>query len=48
MPAPTPEIRSTNSPTLPTDLPEKNGKVHGPGDPDPDPSLSDPSSKKSN
>ena len=32
--------------TRPTELPEKNGKVHVLGDPDPDPSSSDSSSKK--
>ena len=32
--------------TLPTDLPEQNGKLHVPGDPDPDPSSLDSSSNK--
>ena len=31
--------------TQPTELPEQNGKAHVPGEPDPDPSLSDSSSK---
>ena len=34
--------------TQPMEFPEKDGKVHLPGDPDPDPSLSDSLSKKSN
>ena len=34
--------------TRPTEPPEQNGKAHVPGDPDPDPSLSESSSKKSN
>ena len=39
----------TPEPTLltrPTEFPEKNGNMHVPYDPDPDPSLSDRSSKK--
>ena len=34
--------------TRPTELPEQNGKAHVPGEPDPDPSSSDSSSKGSN
>ena len=45
---PTPLTPPTYFTTLPTDLTEQNGKSHVPGDPDPDPSLSDPSPKKSN
>ena len=41
MPEPTPMTR-------PTELPERNGKTHVPGDPYPDPSSSDSSLKKSN
>ena len=48
MPEPTPQTRPTDFPTLPTDLLEKNGKAHVPGDPDPDPSSSDSSSNESN
>ena len=47
-PEPTPLARPMNSQTLPTDLPEQNGKVHVPGDPDPDPSSSDSSLNKPN
>ena len=47
-PEPTPLTLPTDSPTLPTNLPEQNGKLHVPGDPDPDPSSLDSSSKKSN
>ena len=43
---PTPMTLPMDSPTLPIDLPEKNGRAHVTGDPDPDPSLSDSSSKK--
>ena len=34
--------------TPPMDFPEQNGKLHVPGDPDPDPTLPDSSSKKYN
>ena len=34
--------------TIPTELPEQNGKAHFPGEPDPDPSSSYSSSKTSN
>ena len=34
--------------TRPIELPEQNGKSHVPGDPDPEPSLLDSLSKKSN
>ena len=47
-PEPTPRTRTTNSPTLPKYLPYQNGKAHILGDLDPDPSLSDSSSKKFN
>ena len=43
---PKPLTRPTDSPILPTDLPFNNGKLHVPGDPGPDQSLSDSSSKK--
>ena len=36
----------TDSPELTTDFPEENGRANVPGDSDPDPSLSDSSSKK--
>ena len=42
---PIPRTLPTDSPTLPTESSEKNGKAHVPGDPDPDPSSSDSSSK---
>ena len=45
---PTQRTRPTDYPTLPTDLPEQNGKAYVTGDPDPDPSLSESSSNKSN
>ena len=44
-PEPTPQTLPTDLPTLPTYPSEKNGKVHVPGDPDPEPSSSDLSSK---
>ena len=47
-PEPTPMTPSTDLPTLPKDFPEGNGKVHVTWDPDPYPSLSDSTSKKSN
>ena len=46
-PKPTALTLTTDSPELPTDLLEENGKSNVPGDSDPDPSLSD-SPKKSN
>ena len=48
MPEPTPRTRPLDFPTVPTDLLGQNIKAHVPGDLDPDPSLSDSSSKKSN
>ena len=48
MPEPTPLIPPMDLPTLTTDLTKQNGKAQIPGDPDPDPSLSDSSFKKSN
>ena len=47
-PEPTPQILPTDSPTLPMDLPEKDGKAYVPVDPDPDLSSSDSSLNKSN
>ena len=37
LPEPMPLTLPTDSPTLPTDFPEQNGRAHIPGDPDPDP-----------
>ena len=45
-PETTPLTPPTYLTTLPTDFPEQNGKSHVPGEPDPDPSLSDSSSNK--
>ena len=45
-PEPMPQTRPTDSPTLATYLAKQNEKAHVPGDPDPDPSLSDSSSNK--
>ena len=45
MPEPTPLIPPMYLSTLTTDLTEQNGKAQIPGDPDPDPSLSDSSFK---
>ena len=47
-PEPTPQTRLMDFPTLPTHLPEKNGKAHVSGDSDSDTSSSDSSSKKYN
>ena len=47
-PEPTLQTRPTDSPTLPTNLPEQNGKAHVPGDSDLDPSWSYSSSNKYN
>ena len=47
-PKPTPLTTPTDFPTLTTDLLGQNGKAYVPGDPDPDPLLSDSSLKKSN
>ena len=47
-PEPTPLTLITDSPAPPTDFPEQNGKADVPGDPDPEPSLSNALSKKSN
>ena len=44
---PTPQKLQTDSPKLPMDLPNQNGKAHVPGNLDPDPS-SDSSSKNIN
>ena len=41
MTEPTPRTPPTDYPTLPTDLPEQNGKAHVLGDLNPDPSSSD-------
>ena len=45
-PEPMPQKLPTDSPTVPKDSSEQNVKAHVPGDPDPDPSLSDSSSNK--
>ena len=47
-PDPIPLTRPTYLSTRPTDSSDQKGKSQVPGDPEPDPSLSDPPSNKSN
>ena len=47
-PKPMPLTLPRDSPPLPTDFTDQNGKSHVPGNPDPDPSLSYSSSEKYN